>query len=334
MDTNFRGILLTAVSAAGFGSLAILTRVAFAGGADFITIGAVRFTLAALCFWGIVVLSRQDARKDRGLNRRLTPRQVAAVFLMGAAGYTLMSALFSLAVEIVPAPLAALLLYTYPALVTLISRLAGHEPLTLNKLAALGLSSAGLLMVLGFTTAGANPAGLLIGLGAALVYSVYIVIGGRLLRDITPFDTATWVTTGAACSYLIAMLAGPGLPTGLTLTAWAAMAGTAILATVVAVLAFFGGISLIGASRASIISTLEPIVTVILAAVFLDETLSWIEFGGGALILSGVVALEIGRSRSKPQPEGNPQPQNDPLSVPVSSAMIKTAFRSGSSDPR
>jgi drug/metabolite transporter (DMT)-like permease len=72
---------------------------------------------------------------------------------------------------------------------------------------------------------------------------------------------------------------------------WAALTAIAVCSTVIAILTFFAGLQRLGAGRASMLSTLEPVVTVLLAAMLLGETLSVAQLGGGALILAGVLWL-------------------------------------------
>ena len=72
---------------------------------------------------------------------------------------------------------------------------------------------------------------------------------------------------------------------------WAATVAIAVVCTVVAILAFFAGLKRIGPARAAIASTLEPVVTVVLAWAVLGESLSAMQLLGGALVLGAAARL-------------------------------------------
>jgi drug/metabolite transporter (DMT)-like permease len=281
------GLLLTALSALGFSTLPIFGIFAYRFGANVTTLLGLRFALAAVLLWALLLASR------RALPDRRTGWQL---LLMGGAGYTTMSFLYLSSVEgdrLSPS-LAALLLYTYPAIVALLARFFDQDRLRPAQYAALAVTLLGVALVLLSADDGARftPAGAALALGAALVYGVYIVFGSRVTRKTSPLAATTYVSTAAAAVFL-----GYGALSGqLVLPSppgWWAIAGTAIFSTVLAVLLFFAGIERLGPSRASIISTLEPVGTALLAAVLLGDRLTPLQLGGGALVLGGIVWLQL-----------------------------------------
>jgi len=288
-STATAGALLTAISALGFSTLPVFGVVAYRAGANVVTVLVVRFTIAAVLLWGYLLATRCSL-PDR--------RTGLLLAFMGGVGYTTMSVLYLLAVaadRLSPA-LAALLLYTYPAVVALQARLAEGRPFTGRQSTALPLTLAGVALVLLTPGAGSHftLAGALLALSAAVVYATYIYFGSRLTRLTSPLVATTYVITAAA-----AVLLGYGVLSGTLVTVaysgWLAMAGMALFATVLAVLLFFAGIERLGPARASIISTLEPVGTALLsAAVFGDRLGPW-QMGGGILVLTGVLWLQLGR---------------------------------------
>ncbi len=72
---------------------------------------------------------------------------------------------------------------------------------------------------------------------------------------------------------------------------WAAVLAVALVSTVIAIVTFFAGMERVGPVKASTLSTFEPVVTVILAAVVLREAISFTQMLGGALILMAVIVL-------------------------------------------
>lgn len=285
MNQQHIGALQVAASAAGFATLAIFIKFAYEAGASTTTILAWRFTLATLC---LVVLL-----KCRGISLALDKQLILRLALLGGLGYGTMSTLFALSIKHVPASLAAMLLYTYPALVSVLSFFIGDERYTWQKGLALSVCFSGLFLVLGVSFANVGILGFVFGLGAALVYSIYIVAGNRLLQGINPLVTTTYVCASAAVVFVLSGLAGNSLNWSLPLSGWLSIIGIALLATIVGIVGFFAGMSRIGAINASIISTLEPVITVLLSMILLHEKITPLQVGGGILILGSILFLQL-----------------------------------------
>jgi len=285
MSQQHTGMLMVLASAAGFATLAIFIKLAFAAGANTITILAIRFILASLILWLVLKLN--------GISPVINQKTIIQLCLMGALGYGTMSALFALTVESLPASLAAMLLYTYPAIVSILSFVIGDEQITWQKCLALAICFSGLVLILGVSFAGINPLGIMFGLGASLVYSCYILIGNRVLKNVNSLLATTYVCTAAGVAFTAFGMTSGQLILNLPLAGWLASGGITLLATIVAILAFFGGLARIGAANTSIISTMEPLITVALSILLFDEKVTLLQAGGGLLIITGVVVLQV-----------------------------------------
>ncbi|CAH0447608.1 hypothetical protein LMG10661_03675 [Ralstonia syzygii subsp. syzygii] len=282
------GVLLIAVSAASFGTMAIFTHYAYASGANTIGLLAVRFSLAALAL--MVVM------RVRRIGIPPWPR-VAGLAAMGGIGYAGQSFAFFTALHYAPASLVALLLYLYPMFVTVLAAVFLHERLTPVALLALVLCSVGAgLTVGGAGLSGGSALGVVLGMAAAVIYSVYITVGARVTRGVDPIACTTVICTAA----VYAGLTVAGVPAQFpgSVAGWAASLAIAGLSTVIAILAFFAGLQKLGAAQASMLSTLEPVVTVALAALLLGESIGAAQMAGGALILAGVLWLTRADARA------------------------------------
>jgi drug/metabolite transporter (DMT)-like permease len=279
-------VLLCAASAAAFGAMAVFGKLAFEAGVGVITLLAVRFTLSA------AVLAPLGARSWGRLARR---RRLQALTL-GAAGYAAQSALYFLALQRVDAGLVALLLYTFPALVTLGAVALGRDRLDGARVASLLLAFGGLVLVL-FSGGPAHvePLGVVFALAAALVYTVYILASEPVLADTDPRSLAALVCAGGAATYLVAGTVSGKLAFTFDPIGWLWLAGIVGVSTVAAIVLFFAGLARVGPSRASIISTVEPLVTVGLAFVVFGERLGATQLVGGGLVLASVVLLQSHR---------------------------------------
>jgi drug/metabolite transporter (DMT)-like permease len=283
------GTLCCLGSAAAFGAMTILGKLAYDGGATVGTLLSVRFLLAAALFWALV-LAGGGVRVLKGLRRR----DVAIALALGAAGYAAQAGGYFTALTRLDASLVALLLYTFPAIVAVAAAVLGRERFDARRATALVLASGGLVLVLtGAGTGAVDPLGAALALGAAGVYSAYLLVGDGVSRRVPPRLLAALVCSGAAVS----LTAGPALvgelrPGQLTLAAWGWLACLAVVSTVVAIGLLFAGLRRVGPTAASMLSTVEPLVTALLALLAFGERLAAVQILGGALVLGGVLVLE------------------------------------------
>jgi drug/metabolite transporter (DMT)-like permease len=262
-------------------------------GADPVSVLAVRFLIAAPILWAIAARTGRSARSAGVPPGR---RAVVGGLLLGAVGYSAQAALFQGAVARTGAALADLLLYAYPAMVVLAVWALRRDPPGSRRAFALVVATGGVALVLvGGGGSEFDGVGVALGLGAALAYTVYVLGCDTVVRGVPPATLATLVATGAAVAYVVAGLAGlgGGLDLGFSARAWWAVVGIALVGTVLAVTAFLAALDLIGPSRASILSTLEPVVTVLLAYLFLGERLGPAQLAGGAMVLAACVILQL-----------------------------------------
>jgi drug/metabolite transporter (DMT)-like permease len=274
------GLVLIIISAASFGVMPIFARLAYNAGAEPITVLFLRFTIAAVVMNLIMVLGR--TAYPRGLI-------LLELILLGAICYVGESLAYFLALKMTSAGLVALLLYIYPALVTALSAIFLKEHLTRIKFVALFLALSGTALTLRIS-GGGSLLGVLLGIAAAVDYAIYILLGSRIVRRSGPIGSTTVIITSTAGVYAgIVAIRGMTYPT--TSTGWIAIIAIALISTVLAFVTFFAGLKRIGPTSASTLSTFEPIVAVVLAAIVLGETISPYQVFGGILILAAVVLL-------------------------------------------
>jgi drug/metabolite transporter (DMT)-like permease len=275
-----RGFIFIGISAIAFAALAVFVRIAYDSGADPITVLFLRFLIAATVMIGIMRARRLPLPRGRTL---------LTLVLMGGVGYVGQSLAFFTALTMASAGLVALLLYLYPALVTALSVIFLGERLTAIKLGALLLALVGTALTIG-PAEGGQPLGIALGLAAAVIYAVYILVGTRATARAGAIASSTVIMTAAAVVYaVLAAIQGPRLPA--TLIGWAAVLAIALVSTVLAIVTFFAGLERIGPTNAATLSALEPLVTVLLALIFLHETIVPLQLIGGGLILAAVILL-------------------------------------------
>lgn len=268
------------MSGASFGALAIFAKIAYSHGADPVTVLFVRFAIAALCM--LVVMRAGRHRFPRG-------RLLASLVALGGVGYVLESLAYFTALTLASAALVALLLYVYPAIVTVLAAAVFKQRLTRVKVGAVVVALAGTALTIG-RAGGGTPLGIALGVASAVTYAVYILFSSRLGPRAGAIPAATIVMLSAAVVFgVIAGVRGPEFPDAPA--GWIALVGMALLSTVVAIVAFFAGLDRIGPAEASTISTLEPVVTVGLAALVLGESVTTGQLIGGTMIIIAVLIL-------------------------------------------
>ncbi|MCW3010983.1 MAG: family transporter [Solirubrobacterales bacterium] len=285
-----RGVALCLASAAGFGAMAIFAKEAYAGGASIPTLLAVRFTLAAIVLWALVLPRRSLLRTPAGRAPSLLPGLALGVL------YAVEATAWFFALSRIDAALAELLLYAYPALVVVGAALLGRERITRGRVRALALSTAGIVLVL---AAGEMSTVDLLGVAAAVasacLYAAYTLVADTVVAGRDPLLVSAQVVTGAAICFLAYGLSTGSIDLALSAEAWVAALSLTVLSTVVPILAFLKGIQMVGVSTATIISTAEPVITVGLAMVVLGERLAPVQLVGGALVLGALAMLARGK---------------------------------------
>ncbi|HEY0847108.1 MAG TPA: DMT family transporter [Noviherbaspirillum sp.] len=272
-------VALVLLSTVGFGSMAMFAKIAYASGITPTMLLALRFALAAAILAPVVWLKRTPLPRGRVL---------AGFGLMGAL-YTAQSQCYFTALMHASSGLVALLLYVYPVLVTILAMLFGWEKLNRRTFVLLAIAVGGLAITLGGNLEG-EPLGVLLGLLAAGVYAVYILIGGRLTLGTDPLAATLIVLMAAALGNgTLALASGAALPSGTS--TWLAILAIALFSTVIAIAAFLAGVKHVGPARASIISTMEPVITIGLGVALLGESVSVGQLVGGAMVLTAVVLL-------------------------------------------
>jgi drug/metabolite transporter (DMT)-like permease len=288
-----RATLLVLFSACCFGSIPILITLGTRGGARLVDLLAWRYLVAAV----LLVLVSGGIGAVRAPGRRAWPLLVFAGGGQAAIAFVSLSAL-----RYIPAATLTFLFYTYPAWVAVISAVRGTEPISGRRAVALALSLAGLALMVGMPGAGGlHPIGVLLALASAFMYAAYIPMIDVLGRGIPPAVTSVYASGGAGLVLMaVAMMQG-GLAVRFAPIGWVVVAILAIVCTVLAFLAFLRGLAEMGPVRTAIVSTIEPFWAALLGTIVLGQAIGPRTLGGGLLIASAVVLLQLGaRSAAEP----------------------------------
>ena len=284
------GTLSCIAAGAGFGAMGVLGKLAYDDGVTVGTLLAARFALAGLVFWALMAASGAG-RELRALRRR----DVLTALALGAGCYALQAGAYFAALPRMDAGLLSLLVYLFPAFVTVAAIALGRESADTRRVGALAIALTGLVLVLaGAETGGLDPLATALGIAAALVCTVYILVSGSIANRMSPQLFSTLVCTGAAVTLTAGSAAlGQLQPGAVTAPGWGWLTCLALVSTVAAISLQFAGIARVGPTVASILCTVEPVVTVVLAFVVFGEVLGAAQLLGGGLVLAGVIVLQL-----------------------------------------
>lgn len=297
--TQRNGLLLVFLSAAGYSFFPILTKALYESGVTQATdILTWRFILSMPLTWAAIALIERRGPSDPAGAALPRTRLLLMGILFGALALCAFLALSRL-----PASLYTVLIYTYPAMVALGSLLLGERLSGLGWL-ALALTLIGAVLTVpnvfeGFD--GVDSGGVLFVFANAALYALYILLSGRILRGQRDLARASaWSITGSFL-FVVVMTAVRGVNIPPNSAAWLQLIALAIVATVIPIFAFYAGMQKLGAARASIVSMIEPVMTLLWAALLLGEALLPLQIAGAVCILFSVLLLQLRRPARTPE---------------------------------
>ena len=282
------GPLLIIIAACFWGSMGIFVRKLESFGFSAIQIVSIRLTLAAMFFCLVQLIVDPSGFK-------IALRNIPLFLGLGFGSILFFTICYFSAITIMPLSTAAILLYTSPIWIMLMSALFFHEKLNAQKLIALLLAFSGCVLVSGISGNGITLFGLLIGLGSGLGYGLYSILGTIALRRYSPYTvtTYTFLFAGLGSWFIckpIDMISHftqvPNLP---FLIGFCFL--TALVTAVIPFLTYTLGLRTVEASKAGIIATLEPVVATIIGILCFSEMLTVLSALGIILVLSAVVVL-------------------------------------------
>jgi drug/metabolite transporter (DMT)-like permease len=281
---------LIVISACSFGSLSTIT----------VFVTRAGFGLVPAMFWRYLIAALALILVLRASVLRITRRRALQLVIVGGFAQALITYLSLRALDFLPVGPLAFLFYTYPAWVALISAATGREDLTLARLVALTVAMTGIVLMVGAPDKGIlNPIGVILALGTAFMYALYLPVLHRIQADIPAGVSSFYLILGVLAAFLVAGLVGNELRMPDSPKVWGFVVLLALVSTVLAFASLIAGLRVLGPVRTSIVSTVEPFFTVMLGIVFLGERMTRSTVIGGVLIGAAVLLLQwTGRERT------------------------------------
>ncbi len=282
------GVLLVLLSATGFAAKGILAKLAYKEGVGASTVLDLRMlSVLPVYLVGMVWFGR------KGELARPGPRDPDfwKVVLLGLLGFDVSALLDFEGLLRIGAGLERLVLFLYPTFVVFLSALLGRRGIHLREILASLLAYGGLAIVAGgkVTADSDLRTGMFLVLGSAIFYAVYLVGVERLVRRVDPLYLTSLVMVVATAALLLqSLLAGHFHPAAADRKALLLIGAMGVFSTALPTFFMTVGISIIGSSRAALLSFFGPVVTLAMAGVFLGERVTLVEGVGALLIMGGV----------------------------------------------
>jgi drug/metabolite transporter (DMT)-like permease len=294
---NTAGTLYTLLAACGFAAVSTFTLIARHADVSLTTILTWRYSLGAVVMVTFV--------STRNYPRMRWPEALRFIAL-GGGGQALLVGMALTSLNYISAATTAFLFYTYPAWVALVQTVRGAEPITVRRLVALALSFGGIVVIAGSPLSGpdgasgtgaAQSTGVALALGAAMVYGMYIPLMQWMQKSHPVAVTSAYAKIGSAFCFLLLALQDQTMTARMPAAAWMAIIALTLFSTVLPSVFFLMGLMRLGPVRTAIVSTVEPFLTAVLAAVVLGQAIASNTLLGGVMIVAAVVVLQFRRER-------------------------------------
>jgi len=291
--------LLVLLGGVCFAAKAVIAKLAYRYGIDAVSLLTLRM-LFALPFF-IIIFGYANRRARLQQRMRFSPKLMLQVAGLGVLGFYLASLLDFTGLQYISASFERLILFIYPTLVVVLSYFFYKRRINNVQGAALVLTYVGITLAFLENLRQASSENFLLGAGfvfmCALVFAFYLIGGGNIIPKL-----GTWRFTSLA---MIAATLVAVLHHGIILQwklwhyppeLYALMALMAVVATVMPSLLIAEGLRVIGPSNTSIITSVSPIATIVMAGIFLGERLGWLQWTGTFLVIGGVLLTTLYRS--------------------------------------
>lgn len=279
---EFNGLALALLCGVILGTAVTVSRFAYDGGASGIVVAVCRSAVMSSALFFMVKLMRRSLR----LPRKLIALCLVNGVLMGVMTYGNIGA-----VEFISIGLAALLFFTFPAIIAVLVIVLRIEHVTPLKALALGIAFFGLAIMLGASFGNVDGRGVALSLMGACATAVNAILVGRYFKQVDPFVISLYFSAVAFVFLLFLALTLAEIRLPVTAGGWGGILGVALLQSVGTPL-YFAAIGKIGPLKTGIVTNIQPVTSIFEAWALFDEVLGLLQALGGAIVLLSIAFMQ------------------------------------------
>ena len=273
------GRLLSLLAAIVLGLNTTFARLAYDAGSNPVTVLGSRYLACALTIGIAVILLGRPTDIPRG--SRLSTLRVTAIWFLGPTCY-LSSVVF------IPVGLAALLFYTFPLIVAAISHFQEGARLGPIRVGAFLLAFTGLVIALSPSLSDLDWRGITLASLAAVTTAVTFILSRRLVTELGVFTFTMYMSAGSVFLIMVVILLIGGITLPQNTSGWTGLSGAAF-GFAVGILAMFTAIKHVGSAATAMLLNLEPLISILAAAIVLGERLTMLQFVGAIMVVSALI---------------------------------------------
>jgi DME family drug/metabolite transporter len=284
------GAFAVVAAATIWATLGLFAKILYAQGVSFESLVAVRASMG----WAAILLFVLATGGIRTL--RVPGRDLLFLVPLGLVGIGFFYLLYFYTIRESTVGTAAILLYSSPAFVAVLARLFLKEDLNAAKVISLFLTIGGVFLVAGAyapANLAVSPNVLLAGLLSGLTYGLYSIFGRPVAGRLDPSIILSYALLFGAALLVVAALPTLGTLSGLSVGSYALLLMLAVVHTTLGFALYTFGLGRLGAGRAAIVATVEPVVAGALGVVLLAEDLTVPKVVGAGFVISGAVLAQM-----------------------------------------
>jgi drug/metabolite transporter (DMT)-like permease len=281
---TYKGIIYALLSSAAFGIMPILASIAYADGSNSTTLLIGRFSISALILFLYLKCSHIDIALQKG--------QMVLLVFTGMIGYMITAQTLFMSYNYLGAGLATTLHFIYPVVVCIISFVFFKNKISTQKIISLFFAALGVYALIAFKDHTIHLWGIGLALFSGVAYGLtMIAMSVPSIRSLDNRITTMYICLGSTLGTVLYGICNKSIVCHFNFKIIACCLGIAIVSTILSIILLLKAIRIIGVSSSAILGTFEPVVSVFLGVLFLDEQLTFSLITGSALIIISAIIL-------------------------------------------
>ena len=292
---SYLGDILIIIAGLFWGSMGIFVRHLNDLGFTSIQVACLRLTMAGVLFALILLI------KDRK-GFKIALRDIPLFLALGIVSILFFTCCYFTSIALMTMSTAAILLYTSPIWVMILSIIFLKEKINIQKIIALVLAFAGCVLVSGFGGK-VTPLGILVGLGSGLGYGLYSIFGTVALKKYSPYTVTcyTFIVAGIGSIFVANPVELTGKISAIDnkLALFGFVLLTSVVTAVIPFLLYTLGLSMTTASKAAVLATVEPAAATLFGVFVMGEAIGPVAVVGIVLVFAAIIVLAIKKHPAK-----------------------------------